>query len=1059
MHLNEIRYEQLKNDAMASGAFKRASERGENITLDTSNDATFQFSESLQGKGLLSSRDSFYGKKDLLSEAIDDANNAAVASESDISMKNQMMAKAAKDLNEEAFSEGKKEGFDLSAEDPYELVTVADKIKINLAKGGADVSKMGDISEAAIEDHPEVKAALSKYSEIMDKGGITKESALFMVKNSLSPTIDNVYRASFGAAENAASSDSMKAADALEASGQLSPVFEKAYLSPDDFGKDVISDFIENDIPVTPENMNAYTILNKGIMKENGDEILTAVTDAIEEGKAPGEAYVISGLSLNDASADAARAVNEAAPEDAENVVRRGRTLSILTLSAEFSYREDSDSQSLSFRMEMRARALFSTGNPAALESLKSEHSSLTDEAALSFDIDSAKKTLAEASLLMTSVSARSIMRHGLDIDTAPLSDVLELLKAESESPVNSENFEKTNAAVSEIKGTPIEFLGTYKSFSMMSQSLSTVRDDSVSFKLSYERAQETYETIGTQVRRDLGDSIKKAFSNVSDILSSLDMEDNEDNQSAVRVLGYNSIEINKDNIMSAKASLLEVRQTLNLLRPGTVASMIRNGQNPLEMSLSELKETAKRINDENNTPEEGFGKFLYKAERTGELSDDELSAYKGIARLIYSVEKTDGAVIGQLMLEGADINLKNMLTGLRSRHHRGMDYTVDDDFGGVNAKDLGSLSISQQIEKAFQAGKMVESADYLNPATFHAAASDTDYLSYTPEEFADRLQREDGRLSSEESYAAEEERLGKEYDKEGLEEIKKAVSSEKEVYKALERLDIPESPVFLSAMQGLMSDRNRMYRTLFGKRPSQERNVFSETNEKAENKELSDVMEDLMRAFGEAVKTPKEMAEAQRKLADTAEHAMDDMLIEQEVSSVDVRGMKQISKQLEILSDMAQKRETYEMPILVADENGTMMLKIVRGEEEKGAVDLSMVFDNMGSITATLKYQDGHIKGAFESDSAKTDAILKSAEEALNEAIARESGAECELSVSLKTKVNTNAIFTDSPSAGEEADFGFSQIPSLSDDEGISTRRLYGMARAIISVLSRARD
>ena len=39
MHLNEIRYEQLKNDAMASGAFKRASERGENITLDTSKSA------------------------------------------------------------------------------------------------------------------------------------------------------------------------------------------------------------------------------------------------------------------------------------------------------------------------------------------------------------------------------------------------------------------------------------------------------------------------------------------------------------------------------------------------------------------------------------------------------------------------------------------------------------------------------------------------------------------------------------------------------------------------------------------------------------------------------------------------------------------------------------------------------------------------------------------------------------------------------------------------------------------------------------------------------------
>ena len=1051
MQLNEIRYEQLKNDAAATGAFKRAGERGENFTLDTSQDAIFQLSGSRQGKGLLSSRDSFYGKKDLLDEAVNAAENADIASQSDISMKNQMMAKAAKDLNEEAYSESKKEGFDLSSENPYEIVTVADKIKVNLAKAGIDVSKMGGISEAAIEDHPEVKAALSKYSEIMEKGGITKESALFMVKNSLEPTIDNVYRASFGAAENESSAESMKAADSLEASGQLSPVFEKAYLSPDDLGKDVISSFVENDIPVTPENMNAYTVLTRGIMKENGDEILNAVSDAIAEGKAAGDAYVIGGLSISDASADAMRVVNEATPKDAENVVQRGRTLSILTLSAEFSYREDEASRSLSFRMELRARSLFASGDATALETMRSGNNNS--------DIDSAKKTLAEASLLMTSVSARSIMRHGLDIETNPLSEVLELLKAESESPLNSESFERTNAAVRELQDTPIEFLGSYKSFSMMSQSLSTVRDDSISFKLTYERAESAYETFGTEVRRDLGDSIKKAFSNVSDILSSLEMEDNEDNESAVRVLGYNSIEINKENIMSAKASLLEVRQTLNLLRPGTVASMIREGINPLEMSLSELKETAKKINNDNNTPEESFGKFLYKAQRSGELTEDELSAYKGIARLIYSVEKTDGAVIGQLMLEGADINLKNMLTGLRSRRHRGMDYTVDDDFGGVSKKDTGSLSISQQIEKAFQAGKMVESADYLNPATFHAAASDGDYLSYTPEEFEERLEREAMKLSNEEGYTKEEEALEKEYDRESLEEIKKAVSSEKEVYKALERLDIPASPVYLSAMQGLMNDRNFMYRTLFGKRPSEERNIFSETNEKAEGKDLSDVMEDLFRAFGEAVKTPKEMAEAQRKLADTAEHAMDGMIVEQDITSVDVRGMKQISKELEILSSMAQKRETYEMPILVADQNGTMMLKIVRGEEEKGAVDLSVVFDNMGSITATIKYENGHIKGAFESDSARTDAILKGAQEALNDAIARESGVSSELSISLKTKVNNNAIFTDSPSAGEEEDFGFETAPSLLDDEGIETRRLYGIARAVVSVLSGAKD
>ena len=117
------------------------------------------------------------------------------------------------------------------------------------------------------------------------------------------------------------------------------------------------------------------------------------------------------------------------------------------------------------------------------------------------------------------------------------------------------------------------------------------------------------------------------------------------------------------------------------------------------------------------------------------------------------------------------------------------------------------------------------------------------------------------------------------------------------------------------------------------------------------------------------------------------------------------------------------------------------------------------MVFDNMGSITATIKYENGHIRGAFESDSARTDAILKGAKEALNDAIARESGASSELSISLKTRVNINAVFTDSPSAGEEEDFGFETAPSLPDDDGIETRRLYGIARAVISVLSGVKD
>ena len=60
---------------------------------------------------------------------------------------------------------------------------------------------------------------------------------------------------------------------------------------------------------------------------------------------------------------------------------------------------------------------------------------------------------------------------------------------------------------------------------------------------------QTDYEAVGTQVRTDLGDSLQKAFQNVPELLDSLGMEDTQANQRAVRILGYNSLEITEQNI------------------------------------------------------------------------------------------------------------------------------------------------------------------------------------------------------------------------------------------------------------------------------------------------------------------------------------------------------------------------------------------------------------------------------------------------------------------------------------------------------------------------------
>ena len=64
-----------------------------------------------------------------------------------------------------------------------------------------------------------------------------------------------------------------------------------------------------------------------------------------------------------------------------------------------------------------------------------------------------------------------------------------------------------------------------------------------------YKAASETYEALMTAPRKDLGDKISKAFRNIDDILEDMGLESSDDNRRAVRILGYNSMEITKENI------------------------------------------------------------------------------------------------------------------------------------------------------------------------------------------------------------------------------------------------------------------------------------------------------------------------------------------------------------------------------------------------------------------------------------------------------------------------------------------------------------------------------
>ena len=67
-----------------------------------------------------------------------------------------------------------------------------------------------------------------------------------------------------------------------------------------------------------------------------------------------------------------------------------------------------------------------------------------------------------------------------------------------------------------------------------------------------------------TAPRSDLGDSIRKAFSNVDDILTDMSLEKTSENQRTVRILAYNNMEITPENIEKVKEADRQVSAVVN---------------------------------------------------------------------------------------------------------------------------------------------------------------------------------------------------------------------------------------------------------------------------------------------------------------------------------------------------------------------------------------------------------------------------------------------------------------------------------------------------------------
>ncbi|MBP5178854.1 MAG: hypothetical protein J6066_04715 [Lachnospiraceae bacterium] len=602
-------------------------------------------------------------------------------------------------------------------------------------------------------DLPVTEENIAEVSQAADTalnaGMLTDSSESYLIRNNLMPTIENIYRAVHSGEMRQMPIDDTSWESLKE---KALEIVKEAGIDSDK-GLESAKWLVEHDLPVTAENilykseLDAYN--NAGSVSK--EDIFGAAIRSMQEGGSAKEGVVIERL-------DEATAVIDKETENLINKIPFIRNEAI-----HLAFTQGATEENVTIPQLVKAEESIETGTNAGA-SVKLIEEEVT-----------VRIQLEEVRVSLNIEAGRRLMANGIDIlkdSLMQVSEGLRELKAEYFEGVYKEieaDYGKSSVTASEAAKLAVETeeslgkiynapLELYKATFSVRRSVTlaeisdtgeTLIKESVSASsasisissASMTAALSSYESSSTEVRRDLGDSIKKAFAgSVDSLLTANGLDITEGNRRAVRILGYNSMEITAESIEEIKYFDAKVTGLIDKMTPPVVMTMIRDGINPLECTIDELDEKVSSIlKGQGNTAEQKYSEFLVRMEETNSITQNERNAYIGIYRLLYNVEKNDGAAIGSLLQSGRDLTFGNLLTEERTMN-LGVDLSADDDTAVKTS--YYKNSVSAQINEAFifQRRLAGEALDVTDPSRWDAALKGKDYQNVTIEGLHDGL-------------------------------------------------------------------------------------------------------------------------------------------------------------------------------------------------------------------------------------------------------------------------------------------------------------------------------
>lgn len=564
------------------------------------------------------------------------------------------------------------EGYSFDDTDVEELVTVVEKIKIKLAAYCDDYNLNSDVDMEKIQavvgsagmaysvanklnknNLPSNKEAVTEIMETYETyktlETVTKDQAGFLIKNGMEPSIENIYKAQHSGTVYKQPANQISEKEWQQLKPQVEKMLSQAGLVANEEILESARWILEQGLPLEAETIKSLQDIVGIEMDVESEVIIDSIVNAMVKAKDPMSTL----LTGEDYSPN--RVIN---------------ALKVIEERVEKTYIPADDS----------------------------------------IEAVTARRQLEEIRLKMTKEAGLSMLKKGIEIETAPLEELVEglrtieddyykqLYKLEGMDP-NEENLNLVKETVEKVeflKETPSYVLGQLL-WENSPQTINQVYETGRRLQSKLDGAGESYEALMTKPSYEYGDRISKAFGNIDNILNDLGFELSKENQRAVKILGYNEMDITEESVLQIKELDGDFQNLLKGMTPRVVLHMVENRINPLNTQIDTLNREIEKIQEEiGPRPEEKYSKFLWKLEHSEGISVEDRASYIELYRILNTVEKTQGAAIGALVNQGSEINLKNLQIAAKTRAAKPINVAVDQKFGFIEDSSYSEYKVDQ---------------------------------------------------------------------------------------------------------------------------------------------------------------------------------------------------------------------------------------------------------------------------------------------------------------------------------------------------------------------------